>query len=100
MAEINVDHIAKLARIELTEKEKEKFAKELAKILDFIGQLGRVDTKKVGPLYQTTGLINSYREDRNLKHFEMDEDLTNKLIGQAQEHEGRFVKVKSVFERK
>jgi len=95
-----VEHIAKLARIELSESEKEKFAKELAKILDFIGQLSKVNTENVEPLYQTTGLLNSYRNDEPRNSFVMDEDLTNKLIGQAPEHESRFVKVKSVLEHK
>ncbi|MBI2627118.1 MAG: Asp-tRNA(Asn)/Glu-tRNA(Gln) amidotransferase subunit GatC [Parcubacteria group bacterium] len=97
---IDVEHIARLARIELTEVEKEKFAKELAKILDFIDQLNKVDTENIEPLYQTTGLSNSYRSDEPRNSFVMDEDLTNKLIGQTPEHEGRFVKVKSVLEHK
>ena len=41
-----VEHIASLARLELTDQEKEKFTKELSSILDYFEQLKEVDTEK------------------------------------------------------
>lgn len=96
---IDIKHIAKLARIKLTEKEEEKFGKELASILDFIDQLNKVNTSKVEPAYQITGLVNSFRTDEHRKDFEMNEDLNDKLIGQAPSKESRFIKVKSVLNK-
>ncbi len=62
-----VEHIAKLARIELTEQEKEKFTKELSSVLDYVEQLKKVDTKKIKSIRQITGLENIMREDKKNK---------------------------------
>ena len=94
-----VEHIANLARIKLTEKEKEKFKKELSLILDYVKKLNELDTEGVEPLYQTTGIINALREDEYRGDFVMDENLNEKLINQAPNKENRFIKVKSVLKK-
>lgn len=94
-----VEHIAQLARIKLTEKEKDKFRKELSLILDYVNKLNELDTQNVEPLYQTTGIINALRDDEYRKDFEMNEGLNEKLIGQAPHKENRFIKVKSVLKK-
>ena len=96
---MDIKHIAKLARIKLTEKEEEKFDKELSSVLDFIDQLNKVDTSKVEPAYQITGLVNSFRSDEHRKDFEMNEDLNEKLVGQAPSKEAGFIKVGSVLSK-
>lgn len=58
-----VKHIAKLARLHLTDAEAEKYSKELTSILDFINVLQEVDTENVTPLSQSTDIHNSFRED-------------------------------------
>ena len=62
-----VRHIAKLARLNLEEKDVEKFAKELSAILSYVEKLQEVDTKKVEPTAQVTGLSSVFREDVILK---------------------------------
>lgn len=94
-----IKHIASLARIELTKKEEEKISGELSSVLGYIDQLNNINTDGIEPLYQTTGLVNSMREDRFRKDFEMDGSLNEKLIGQAPKKEGRFIKVKSVLKK-
>lgn len=94
-----VEHIANLARIKLTEKEKGKFRKELSSILDYVNKLKELDTEKVEPLYQTTGIVNALREDKHREDFVVDENLNEKLIGQAPHTQNRFVKVKSVLRK-
>ncbi len=94
-----IKHIASLARIELTNGEEEKIGGELSAILGYIDQLNNINTDSVEPLYQVTGLINSMREDKSRKDFEMDESLNEKLIGQAPTKEGRFLRVKSVLNK-
>ena len=95
-----IRHIAGLARIKITEKEEKGLKKDLSSILEYIDKLNEVDTTGVEPLYQTTGLADSFRKDEPRGEFKMDESLNEKLIGQAPHKENRFIKVKSVFERK
>ena len=91
-----IDHIAKLARLELTDAHKERFKKELSSILGYIDKLDEVNVAGVQPLYQVTGLTNQTRPDTYRGDFVMDATLTEYLINQAPMHEGRLVKVKSV----
>lgn len=72
---------------------------DLTSILEYVDQLSRVDTGDIEPLYQTTGLVNSFRADEHQNDFEMNENLNNKLIGQAPGKQARFVKVKSVLKK-
>ena len=94
-----VGHIAQLVRIKLTEKEEGEFKRELSSILDFVKKLNELDTENVEPLYQVTGIVNALRTDEYRKDFEMDENLNEKLIGQAPSRQDRFIKVKSVLRK-
>lgn len=58
-----VEHIAGLARLGLSEKEIEKFQTQLSGILEYVSLLNEVDTKGVLPTAQVTGLTNVTRED-------------------------------------
>ena len=58
-----VRHIAKLARLRVTDAEVEKFATELTSILQYVDMLGEVNTKNVKPTAQVTGLTNAFRDD-------------------------------------
>ena len=94
-----IQHIAKLARIELSEKEEEKMKGELSAILMYVEQLNKVATDGIEPLYQNTGLFNSVRSDEFRKDFEVGDELHHKLIDQAPNKDGRFIKVKSVLQK-
>ncbi|MCG2677110.1 Asp-tRNA(Asn)/Glu-tRNA(Gln) amidotransferase subunit GatC, partial [bacterium] len=43
----DVEYVAKLARLKLSEKEKEKFTKQLDQILKYVDKLNELDTEKV-----------------------------------------------------
>jgi aspartyl-tRNA(Asn)/glutamyl-tRNA(Gln) amidotransferase subunit C len=58
-----VRHIAKLARLELSDAEVAKFTTELTSILQYVDMLTEVDTKGVEATEQVTGQANSLRED-------------------------------------
>lgn len=58
-----VRHIARLARLRLTDSEVEKFTKELTGILQYVDMLTEVDTSSVEATAQVTGLENAFRED-------------------------------------
>ena len=88
-----LEHIALLARLNLTEAEKEKFAPQLDSILDYISQLNEVDTKNVEPTAQVSGLMNVWREDE-IKEWDKDEVAA--ALDQASRENGQ-VKVKRVL---
>lgn len=108
-----IEHLAELARIKITEKprrsgrgpdipssgEKDTLVKDLSSILGYIEKLNEVDTNTVEPLYQTTGLVNSVRNDEDRNEFKMSEALNEKLIGQSPHKENRFIKVKSILNK-
>lgn len=58
-----VRHVAKLARLRLSDAEVEKFSGQLSAILDYVAILNEVDTEGVQPTSQVTGLENVTRED-------------------------------------
>ena len=67
----DVQHLAQLAKLKLTEKETQKFAPQLENIVQFFEQLQEVKTKDIAETSQTTGLENMWREDKiNLCSYE------------------------------
>lgn len=92
-----VEHIAKLARLGLSEAEKKKYSKELSGILHYIAKLNKANTDSIEPLAQVTGLENVFRKDEN--HHETDPGEIKKIIGQAPERKNNFVKTKPILEK-
>lgn len=60
----DVEHIAELARLDLTEEERSEYASQLGQVLDYFDQLRRVDTSDVSPLSHPLDLANVLRDDR------------------------------------
>ncbi len=89
-----VEHIAALARLGLTETERKKFTTELSSILDYVGKLSKVDTKNIEPIAQITGLSNVMFKDK-VKKCELSRE---ELLKNAPEKENGFIKVKQVLE--
>lgn len=89
-----VEHIALLARLGLTNEEVEKYGEQLSSILDYVEQLKKVDTEGIEPTAQVTGLENVMREDRIEG---CDKETRGKLIKLAPESEDDLVKTRSVF---
>lgn len=87
-----IQRIAKLARIELTEEEMGRFQGDLNKVLGYIEVLKAINTEGVAPLASVTGLENTWREDE-----EADLGLQKAIIENAPEKSGRFIKVKKVL---
>ena len=58
-----VEYIAKLAKLEFSEEEKVKLAKELSQILEYIEKLNELSTDTVEPLSHTTEMTNAFRKD-------------------------------------
>ncbi len=58
-----IEHIAKLSRLELSDEEKKLYSQQLSSVLDYVEQLSEVDTSDVEPTANITGLKNVLRED-------------------------------------
>lgn len=91
----DIENIAKLARLDLTTKEKYLYAKQLTAVLDYVEMLNEVDTSNVLETCQVTGLEDVTRED---EAKETNEDNIKKLISLFPEKMGKLLKVKAVFE--
>jgi aspartyl-tRNA(Asn)/glutamyl-tRNA(Gln) amidotransferase subunit C len=73
----DVDHIASLAHIELSEDEKMLFTEQFNEILDFFKIIDNVDTKDLEPTYHVLGLTNISREDEIIDSLSTQEALKN-----------------------
>jgi aspartyl-tRNA(Asn)/glutamyl-tRNA(Gln) amidotransferase subunit C len=56
-------HVARLARLELTEDEVERMAAELSKVLDHIEKIGELDLEGVPPTSHVIDVVNALRPD-------------------------------------
>jgi aspartyl-tRNA(Asn)/glutamyl-tRNA(Gln) amidotransferase subunit C len=90
---MEIEKVARLARLELSEKEKETFGKQLEDILSHMEQLNQVDTRGVEPTFHAIPIQNAFREDQTKPSFPQKEVLT---IG-PDEEEGYF-KVPRIIE--
>ena len=89
-----IEHIAKLARLELSEKELKKYGSQLSDVLSYIDQLREVDTTNIKPTAQVTGLENALRND---EVDDWSDDEREIALNQAPELEDGQVKVKRVL---
>jgi aspartyl-tRNA(Asn)/glutamyl-tRNA(Gln) amidotransferase subunit C len=88
-----VEHVANLARLQLTEEEAEQYTKDLNAILEFAAKLNELDTSDVPPTSHATDVKNVMREDENRPSLPREEALRN-----AADHEDGQFKVPAVFE--
>lgn len=87
-----VEHIARLARLNITEKEVEKFSKELALIVDYFKQIASVETEDIEPRDQFITAENVFRED------EVKESLPqHKALENAPDSDGEYFHVPKVI---
>jgi aspartyl-tRNA(Asn)/glutamyl-tRNA(Gln) amidotransferase subunit C len=61
--QLNIEHVAKLARLALTSEEKAKFAQQLGDVLHHIEQLGKVDVSGVEPTAHAFAVHNVWQDD-------------------------------------
>lgn len=87
----DVEHVAKLARLELTEDEKQKFTKQLGDVLKYAEQMNEVDTKGVKPMAHAFDIVNVMRDDEVVY-----EQTKEALMKNAPEEENGFFKVPKI----
>lgn len=91
----DIEHIARLARLELSEEEKERFGVQLSSILDYVGQLQKVDTENIQYHYHVEGLANVMAAD------DVDQcagAVRDALLDAMPDRAGDLLKVKGVFQ--
>ncbi|MBI4683887.1 MAG: Asp-tRNA(Asn)/Glu-tRNA(Gln) amidotransferase subunit GatC [Nitrospirae bacterium] len=90
---ISVEHIAKLARLSLSEQEKELFSAQLNSIIVYVEKLSELDTKDIEPTSHVLSLNNVVRDDTPRESILRDEALSN-----APDHTEKFYRVPKIIE--
>jgi len=72
-----IKHVSQTARLKLTEKELDKFTKDMESILDSFKDLQRVPTKGVKPAFQPIETKNVLRKDRIEPSLKQEQALAN-----------------------
>ena len=75
----DVDHLAKLANLPITEGQKQELTKQVGVTVQYVSQLQQLDTKGVTETSQVTGMENVFREDKIdlSRTFTQEEALSN-----------------------
>jgi aspartyl-tRNA(Asn)/glutamyl-tRNA(Gln) amidotransferase subunit C len=81
-------HVARLARLALTDEEVERLGAQLNAILEAVGKVAELDLEGVEPTAHPLDLVNVWAEDEPHESLPVEEALTN-----APEREGGFFKV-------
>ena len=72
-----VEHIARLARLDLSEEEKEQFRGQLSQILDHFAQLQELDTQEISPTFRVLDADSPLRLDEARPGLSTQEALRN-----------------------
>lgn len=88
-----VEHIAMLARLELSEEEKDLFTNQLNSILTYIEKLNELDTKDVEPTSHVLPIQNIFKEDEVKESLPIEKALAN-----APDRTEEFYRVPKIIE--
>jgi aspartyl-tRNA(Asn)/glutamyl-tRNA(Gln) amidotransferase subunit C len=89
----DVEHVARLARLELAPEDKERMRGELDNILAYIDKLSALDVSNVEPTAHAVPLTNVMRDDELIPSLPRDEMLAN-----APDRTGDFFRVPRIIE--
>lgn len=88
-----IEHVANLARLDLTPEEKEKMIIDLAEIIDFADKLSEVDTEGIEPTAHILDMNNVFRKDEVRPSFDVEDIIRN-----APESSENCIKVPKIME--
>jgi aspartyl-tRNA(Asn)/glutamyl-tRNA(Gln) amidotransferase subunit C len=88
-----VEHVTRLARLELSPQEKERMRSQLDAILTYIDKLRRLDTEGVEPTSHAIPIVNVMREDELRPSVPVVDMLAN-----APELDGHLFRVPKIIE--
>lgn len=87
-----IEYVSILAKLELSEEEREQAKKDMGRMLDYIDKLGELDTEGVEPMTHVFPVQNVFRED-----VVTNSDTREELLANAPEQrDGMFVVPKTV----
>lgn len=89
-----IEKIARLAHLKLSDEEKEQFAEQVGQILDYVDKLNEVDTDDVLPLSHTVEIKNVFRSDDVKPSLSREEVLKN-----APQRNEKFFRVPKVVKK-
>jgi aspartyl-tRNA(Asn)/glutamyl-tRNA(Gln) amidotransferase subunit C len=89
----DIEHIAMLARLSLTEDEKELFGVQLSRILDYMEKLNELDTDDIEPTSHVLHISNVMREDTPKDSIPREDALLN-----APDRTEKFYRVPKIIE--
>lgn len=72
-----IDYVGILAKLDLSDEEKEQAKKDLAEMLDYIDELGELDTTGVEPMSHVFSVNNVFREDEVVNGDDSENILKN-----------------------
>ncbi len=89
----DVEHVARLARLALSDGEKQRMRQQLDRILGYIAKLNELDTEGVEPTTHAIRMVNVMREDEVQASCPPEAMLAN-----APEQAGEFFRVPRIIE--
>jgi aspartyl-tRNA(Asn)/glutamyl-tRNA(Gln) amidotransferase subunit C len=89
----DVEHVARLARLALSDDEKDRMRQQLDRILGYIAKLNELDTEGVEPTSHAIRMVNVMREDEVRPSLSPEAMLAN-----APERAGEFFRVPRIIE--
>ena len=75
--EKDIEKLSELVKLPISDEEKSKLAGMLSQTTEYMDMLNELDTSKVEPTYQVTGLVNIYQSDDLYKTLTQEEVLQN-----------------------
>lgn len=72
-----VEHVARLARLELSDTEKETFTGQMDTILAYVEKLNELDTSGIVPTAHAVPMENAFRQDEPAPSIGVDNALAN-----------------------
>ena len=72
-----VEYVARLARLDLSDQEKQKFGSQLGAIFRYVEKLKELDTSGVEPLVHAAGRENVFRDDQPAQSLPRQDALAN-----------------------
>jgi aspartyl-tRNA(Asn)/glutamyl-tRNA(Gln) amidotransferase subunit C len=90
---MDIEKVARLARIKLTEEEKVIFGNQLEQVLTYMEQLNRLDTQGIEPTSHAIPIFNVFREDEVRPSMPREE-----VLGLAPSQEDGHFKVPRIIE--
>ena len=91
-----VEKIAELARLGISEEEKEKFAEDLSLVLGYVNKLSEVNVEKVEPMTGGTNLESVTRKDDDSKDIS-DPKMREEILTAAPDRQDDYFKVPSIL---